>query len=149
NVTISGSGLSGSMTSVCNSGSFSAVVNFTAGDGSKFVSVSQTDASGNTGTASRSFVRDATAPVLAITNPAANSFVGASPVISGTCETGLNVTLNGAGLVAPVVTTCAAGSFSTSVVISAGDGSKTVTATQTDGAGNSGFDSRTFVRDSV
>lgn len=149
NVTLAGSGLSAPVTAACTGGLFSTLVNFTSGDGSKQVTASQTDAAGNTGNGSRTFVRDATGPLLAITSPAVNSFVGATATISGTCETGLNVVLSGTGLASSVSTMCAAGAFSAVVSISAGDGTKQVTATQTDGAGNSSTDSRNFVRDSV
>jgi hypothetical protein len=63
--------------------------------------------------------------------------------VGGTCETGLNVSLTG-DLSAAVNTPCAAGSFSAAVVFSVNNGVKTVTARQTDSAGNVGSDSRNF-----
>jgi hypothetical protein len=148
NVSLSGQ-IAAPITAACPSGTFAATVTLATPDGTKNVTASQTDAAGNTGSDSRSFTLDTAAPVVAITAPAANSYVTATFTVSGTCTSGLNVQLGGAGLTAVTNTACNAGAFSASVTATAGDGSKLVTATQTDAAGNAGSNSRTFLRDST
>ena len=138
--------LSGDITATstaCAAGAWSAAVIFSAGDGVKNVVASQTDGSGNTGSDNRNFNRDNTAPLVAITAPAAGTSTAAGLTVSGTCEAGLNVTLSG-DLTTDVVTACAGGVFSDAVIFTAPLGNKTVTATQTDAAGNIGSDSRVF-----
>jgi len=148
-VTLSGAGVASSSTTSCSSGNFSASVSFSSGDGSKAITVSQTDAAGNAGSASITLVKDTTAPVLAITSPTANSAAQTGVTVAGTCETGLTVTLAGSGLSSSSTTTCASGTFSKAVTFSASDGSKTVTASQTDLAGNVGTVTTTYIKDTA
>ncbi|MDZ4660977.1 MAG: hypothetical protein SGJ18_05085 [Pseudomonadota bacterium] len=146
-VNISGSGVNAPTTATCTNSQFSAALIFSSGDGAKDVLVTQTDSAGNSGSDTRQFNRDNTAPVIAITLPNANAFVQAQENISGTCESGLQVTLSGSGLATSLNTACAAASFSALVTFSNGDGTKSVTASQTDSVGNTGTNSRSFVRD--
>lgn len=148
-VTLAGAGLSASTSTGCAAGTFSQLVNFTAGDGNKVVTATQTDGAGNVGTANRTFIRDTTAPLVAITSPAANTAAQNGLTVGGTCETGLMVNLSGAGISGPVSTACAAGAFSAAITFSAGDGVKNIIASQTDGAGNTGSGNRNFVRDTI
>jgi hypothetical protein len=148
-VQISGSGSASPTTANCNSGTFTGSVTVTAGDGNKQISISQTDAAGNTGTASRTFVRDSTAPVLGFTSPANGSFVQNTVSVSGVCETGFNVSITGTGITAPSNVACNAGSFSASLTLSAGDGSKSISASQTDGAGNVSNDNLNLIKDTT
>ncbi len=143
-VAISGSGVASPINANCQNGGFSASVTFTSGDGVKNVVVAQTDAAGNRGSDNRNFNADTTAPVVAITAPADNAFVSSPVTISGTCETGLSVTINGAGISSPTTTPCNNNSFSGSVTLTAGDGNKVVTASQTDANGNVGSSTKTY-----
>lgn len=145
-VQISGAGVAAQMNTACSNNAFSAVVNFSNGDGAKVVNLSQANANGDVGVASRSFIRDNVAPAVLITAPAAGTQGATGLTVSGTCETGLNVTLSGADLTASVNSACNAGQFSGAVVFAGADGNKTVTATQTDSAGNAGSNSRTFAK---
>jgi hypothetical protein len=147
-VVLSGSGVSTPVNAACSAGNFSGLVTFSSGDGSKIVIAQQNDAAGNTGSDTRTFIRDATAPAVAITAPAANTVGITGLTVSGTCEAGLSVLLNGAGVNSAVTTSCPSGTFSSAIVFSNGDGNKVVTASQTDTAGNTATDSRPFVRDS-
>jgi hypothetical protein len=149
NVTLAGSGVSAAVVTPCASAAFSATVNFTAGSGTKLVTASQTDAAGNIGTDSRNFVSDLTPPTITITAPAANSYLPTTFAVTGACETGFNVTVAGAGVASSVVTSCTAGAYSANMTVSSGEGSKVVTASQTDNAGNVASASRTFLRDTV
>jgi len=149
NVTIAGSGVANSVIVPCASGTFASPILFSAGSGSKAVTASQTDAVGNTGTSSRSFIRDTTSPIVTISSPAASSYVAASFVVQGSCESGLNVVVAGAGVSSPVTVSCASSAYSATVSASTGDGTKVVTATQTDVAGNIGEATRSFVRDAT
>ena len=147
NVTLGGTGVASAVVTSCDNGAFSAAISFSNGSGSKQVTASQKDAAGNTGSASRDFVRDLTPPTITITAPAANSYLPTTFTVQGACETGLPVELGGAGLASPVTAACAAGTYSASVSVSAGDGVKTVTAKQSDSVGNSATASRDFLRD--
>ena len=148
-INLSGAGLSSPATTTCASGTFSQAIVFTAGDGTKAITIGQTDAAGNSGTASINFVEDATAPVLAFTSPAANTSAQTGVTITGTCEAGLTINLSGAGLSSPATTTCASGTFSQAIVFTSGDGTKAITASQTDAAANVGTVTTNFVRDNV
>jgi len=147
-VNISGA-VSAPSTATCASGTFSAPVSFSNGQGNKTLTVSQTNLSGQTGSSSRNFIRDSVAPVISITSPAAGMAVGASVMISGTCESGLSVAIGGAGAAAPVNAACAGGIFSGSVNLSATDGPKQITAGQTDTAGNSASAAVSLTKDTA
>lgn len=148
-VVFSGTGWMSPANTTCTSGTFSAVITFTAGDGSKNLIVSQTSSAGLTGSASRTFVRDTTAPALTIASPAANSAYKSTVTLMGACEAGLNVQIAGSGVAAASSATCTSGAYSASVTLSNGDGSKTVQLSQTDAAGNATTVSRAFVKDTV
>src|SRR5690606_21991613 len=135
-VQITGS-LAASVSTSCVGGNYSAAILFSNGDGNKNIVASQTDATGNTGSANRTFVRDTVAPVISINSPAANSYVSSTAVISGTCESGLQVRIAGDGVSTAVNAACVGNNYSGSIFFTADDGVKTVTASQTDNAGNS------------
>ncbi len=143
-VNISGTGVNGPSATGCNNGQFSSAITFSAGDGTKNVVVSQTDAAGNVGSDNRDFVKDTTAPAILITGPAAGTATRSTINVVGTCATGINVTLAGA-IVAPVTTTCTNGQFGGMVTLASPDGTKNVTASQTDAVGNTGSDNRNFI----
>src|SRR5262249_43170198 len=97
NVVLSGSA---SATVVCGGGTWTANLNFSAvPDGVITVNADHSDAAGNAATsASRTFTKDTAAPTVAITAPAAGSYVNIANKtafsISGTCsENGRNVVL--------------------------------------------------------
>ena len=147
-VNVSGTGVANAGTATCGGGTYSYIVNFTAGDGSKIVQISQMDNASNISQSSRTFMNDTTAPVIAITAPAALANVSGSFMVSGTCENGYLVNFTGdINPVAGVV--CSGGVFSRSVVLNGVDGAKTVNISQTDAAGNTGTDSRNFVLDTT
>lgn len=154
-VVIWGPGVNKSTSTNCMSGAsggaggtFTSAIIFSNEQGNKEVRASQTDAAGNNSTDTRVFVRDSIAPIVKITSPSENSYVDASAIIMGTCESGLDVIISGAVLMSPVTTNCDANTFTVSVNLSAGDSQKQIAATQTDVAGNIGTHSRTFIRDS-
>ncbi|HEY8271230.1 MAG TPA: hypothetical protein VIG33_10115 [Pseudobdellovibrionaceae bacterium] len=150
NVTLAGTGMATPVVVLCSTtGSFSADISFSSGSGVKLVTASQTDSVGNTGTSSRSFARDLTSPTITITAPAANSYLSTNFTLEGACEKGLQVTVTGAGISAPVTVPCATGTYSADLSVSTGEGSKTVTAQQTDLSGNGGQASQTFLRDTL
>src|SRR5690606_25494505 len=119
-ITISGSGVAASSAATCTAGSYSSAITFSNGEGNKDVNVSQTDGAGNSGSASRTFVRDSIAPVVAITSPNAGTNGGTGLTVGGACETGLPVALSGD--ITSTSTACTAGAFSAAVEFSAGLG---------------------------
>jgi nitrogen fixation protein len=118
-------------------------------DGSHTIVASQTDAFGNTGSASLSFTLDTTAPAVAITTiEGGDELINAAETaggiqISGTAEAGSTLTVNGAA-----VSMDGAGHWTTSVT-PAGQGGLLVTAVATDAAGNSSSTSTTLTVDSI
>lgn len=150
---LSGAGLSGPATTTCVAGEYSVVVTLTAGEGNKVITISQTNTIGNTGTVTRTFVRDNTSPLLAFTSPAASDRFQETLVLTGSCGavTGDSsvLSLSGAGLDSPATTVCNAGSFSEEITLTAGEGLKNITVTQVDSAGNSTTINRDFIRDNT
>lgn len=147
-VVISGTGVSATTNASCVGGVFNQAVTLSASEGSKSVTITQTDNASNSTSLNRTFINDTLPPAIAITGPGILTQVQNTLTLTGTCETGINVSITG-DLSAPQVTACAGGAFSQSIILSAGDGVKTITATQTDLAGNSSSASRQFVRDNV
>ncbi len=147
-VTLSGA-ITQSVTTSCTLGSFSANVTLSAPDGNKTVVASQMDSAGNQASDSRTFHRDTTAPLVRFTDPQEGSSAQTGLEVFGQCETGLPVELSGAGLSTPLTVNCSGGTFSAQITFSAGDGTKNIIAKQTDAAGNTGSDSRNFVKDAT
>lgn len=145
-VQIAGAGANASSTATCSNGAFSANVTLSNGDGAKVITVSQTDAAGNTGSVSRTFNKDSVAPVITITSPATDTQAETGLTVVGTCEGTFQVVASGSGLSQNAATACANNSFSLPVLFSNGDGAKTVQVSQTDAAGNTGVSVRNFVR---
>ena len=143
-ISISSSGVVGSpVSTTCAGGGFSQALTLSGADGNKTLNLSSSDAAGNTSTASVTVVRDTTAPPVSIASPAANTvfnnLVGNLP-LTGSCESGLTVNLNG-DVPAGQSTTCSAGAYSFAAgswSLNSGEGTKSVTVSQTDAAGNVG-----------
>lgn len=122
----------------CTAGSFSTSVNVAGlADGPSItVSAAQTNFAG-TGTSSRPTSKDTTAPATPVfTGPADGSFVGsATPTISGTAEPGSTVRVIVGGVT--VCTALAQGNgVWTCTTSTIADGSRSLTTTATDPAGN-------------
>ncbi|MBP7736272.1 MAG: choice-of-anchor D domain-containing protein [Spirochaetes bacterium] len=128
------------------------------GDGTVAITVAAntaSDTAGNTSLAegpSGSLTVDNDAPDVTFTStPTINSSNASGYVVSGTCENGLTVTVT-VGVSVIDTPTCSGGSFTTGTMnvsgVSEGP-SVSVTAEQTDAAGNSGIDSTTVVKDTV
>ena len=143
NVTLTGAGLSSAVTTACDGAHWTASLAFINGDAAVSITSTIADAAGNTSTDTRSFVKDTTNPTLAITSPAAGSYINntnkASFAVSGTCSdpgTG-NVVISGG---ASATVNCVAGtpnSWSASLNFTAAtDGPVSITVTHTDAAGN-------------
>lgn len=148
-VEISGAGVQ-TTTATCSGGSFSKAISFSAGDGAKLVTVKQTNSTTTaTGTDSRSFMRDTVAPALTIAMPAANASAKTSLTLTGACETGLAVNFAGSGVAATSSVSCVSGAYTSLITLSAGDGAKQVTVTQTDAVGNGTTQTRSFTKDNT
>lgn len=146
-ITVSGTNVSVSPAPTCSSGgSYSTTVTLSGSDGNKTLSVAQTDVAGNTTTITRTVVKDATSPLIAFTSPAVDTSAETGLSINGSCESGLSVSITGAGVNSAQSAACSGSAFSANVVFSAGDGSKLVQISQTDAAGNTGSSTRTFIR---
>lgn len=138
-------------------GTFSRALTLTAGEGTKTVSLTQVDRAGNiSGTVSRNFILDTTPPANpAFTTPATNNLrvASASQTVAGTCEASATVRIAGAGVsgTLPITVTCGTGgTFTRAITLTTGDGTKTVSLTQVDRAGNtSGSVSRNFILDTT
>lgn len=146
-VVIWGTGLNQTMTTDCLSGLFSQPVQLSSGDGSKLIRVSQTDSAGNVATAERTVIRDTSAPAIQITMPSENAVIRDQVFISGTCESGENVVISGSGVQATQTVSCSQSQFSATVLVTDGEGSKTIEVSQTDSASNTSSDTLTVVSD--
>ncbi len=148
NVSVSGSV---STTALCVAGVAHADLDLTGvADGTVNLTLSQTDAAGNSSSASRVFTKDTVAPAITITSPAAGSTINVAAAsafaLSGTCsEPGASVEISGA---VTATAACSSGSFSVVLDLSAvADGTVSLTVSQTDLVGNIGTASRSFVKD--
>lgn len=146
NVVISGPGVSAQASVACSGGAFSRTAVFSSGEGTKAFTLTQTDAAGNVTTVNRNFIKDSVAPAVTIASPAANTSAETGLTVTGACESGLNVEINGSGLQAPQSKACASGAYSFDILFSNGEGNKAVTVSQKDAAGNTGSASRNFIR---
>ena len=111
-----------------------------AGQGALAVTAVATDAAGNSASTSTTLTVDTIAPAVAITSTG-GPVNQAAQTISGTGEAGTTITLfdNGAQLQLPTVTVGQNGLWSASVTLA--NGSNSLTATDTDAAGNAGSSS--------
>lgn len=148
-VDVAGSGITNAGAFTCTSGTFSIPITFTGVDGTKSVSVSQTDGIGNTVNVDRDFIRDNVAPNIVISTPAISTAAQSGVTVTGTCETGYNVVFSGTGLANPGSATCTASAYTYNATFTANDGTKNIVVTQTDQAGNIGTTNRNFVKDTT
>ncbi len=137
-VNLSGNILGSPVTTLCAASAYSQAVTLNGGQGLNTISLTQTNAAGTSPTASLNLTLDSTAPVApTITSPINNSFTNTtSQTILGACETGATVNINGALVGAPLTATCVASAYSLAVTLTAANGSKSISATQTDAALN-------------
>ncbi|MCL2542910.1 MAG: Ig-like domain-containing protein [Nocardioidaceae bacterium] len=120
-------------------GSWSMPVTTTLSDGSHTVSATATDASGNTSTAATStFTVDTTVVPPTITSPADGSVTNdTTPAITGKAEPGATVAVSVDGtLVGTTTADPTTGAWSITPTTALGEGQHTVSAVQTDPAGN-------------
>lgn len=119
-------------------------------DGAHTLTASQTDAWGNTGTASLTFTLDTTAPVVTealTTDTSGGSKVTYNDALSGTAEANATVSISIDGGAAVAATANASGAWSYTPA-SLADGAHSVVASETDVAGNTGSSSAlTFTLD--
>ncbi len=152
NVYFSGAGIGATnLYAACTNGTFTAEIgtSFTSGDGPKNVIVTQTNSLGQSGSASRTFVRDNLAPKLTIVSPVAGTEAKAGVQLAGACENSLPVVISGAGVSASSNATCSSGAYSATIIFSANDGVKNVIVSQTDSGGSVTSVNRDFKRDNV
>jgi hypothetical protein len=127
-----GATLSG--TATCTAGAYAVSRNAsTLTDGPVSVSVTQSDVWGNSATATGTTVKDTVVAAPVITAPVGGSIVDANPTISGTGETGATVTVRRSALTVCTATVSAGAWTCASTLTPA---TYTITATQTDAAGN-------------
>ncbi len=147
NVTVAISGATpADVTSLCLTGFYS--VDFNISDivdnpNALEISVSQTDAVGNTGEVTATKIKDMIAPAVSITTTQhGNASNHMSYVVEGLCESDLNVSIAIAGATpASINPLCVGGNYSSSFDISNindDENALTILVSQTDDAGNSG-----------
>jgi hypothetical protein len=120
-------------------GSFTFTLTSALSQGSHTATAKATDTAGNISPPSseRTFTVDSNAPLSpTITSPTAGSYVNTNtPTITGTTESGVVVTVYINGTIACTTNTNGAGSFNCTTSVQS-EGLKIVSATATDGAGN-------------
>ena len=119
----------------CSGGTYSQTINFSDNDGTKNITVDQTDAAGNTTSVTRSFIRDEVAPILTLNSGANPDFTNQNTpnAWGGTCEG--NYTINITGDQSATIS-CSSGSWSWTPSPVTVDGTYSYSLTQTDAAGN-------------
>ncbi|MAV90268.1 MAG: hypothetical protein CL676_02530 [Bdellovibrionaceae bacterium] len=139
----SGGGTPVAVSSVCGSNTWSATANTTSlNDGTVTLNLDHADIAGNSISDNRSFNKDTLVPTFTITSPASMTMFNASNYnslsISGTCnKASATMTLSG-DVSGTLSTTCNGTNFSLSgLTLTGADGTRTITATLSDGAGNS------------
>ena len=147
-VNVGGTGLSTIGTTPCASSTFSTTVSFSAGDGSKNMTVSQTDAAGNVANAAVTVTFDTTSPVLTFTSASiqAQSSSTNTVTFSGSCESSLSIAV---GITDSATATCTSGAWTYTTASVAADALRNYTFTQTDQAGNATTITGSWLRDST
>lgn len=118
-------------------------------DGNYTYVFTQTDAVGNSGSVSATWIRETVPPALTWTSPVAASEFQSTFTAVGNCESGLNIEFGGTGLTSNSTTLCSGGNYAVGLNLSIGDGTKNVVISQTDIAGNTTTLIKNFVRDNV
>lgn len=146
----------GNQSVVCVSQSFSFSVS-QAVDGTYSYAIDQTDLAQNTsGPTNQNWIRDSFAlPMVSITSPSAQPFISNVPelVLTGTCETGLTVVLQGVSSTDVVTPSsrlnlnCVDSAFS--YTITKPDGTYNLTLYQTNGVSNSAQTAKTWTKDTT
>lgn len=148
-VNVSGTGILSPINLTCTAGLYSSDIFFSAGDGTKVITVQQTDAASNVTTVTRNFIRDNVAPALAQTT-LSNPYYSSTNSVTwgGTCEANLPLSLTlAAGDSANF--NCLSGAWSYTTNTQVTDNSRTYVLTHTDEAGNSSSINMVWVRDTV
>ncbi len=119
----------------CTGGTFSQLINFSNGDGTKNIVTSQTDTAGNITSDSRNLIRDEVAPSLAKTGGASPDFTknNTPNQWSGTCEGTYTISVTGDETTSFA---CSSGTWSWTPSPKTVDGNYSYSLIQTDGAGN-------------
>lgn len=119
----------------CTSGSYSQLVNFSDGDGTKIITLSQSDAVGNTTSVSITLIRDEVAPILSKTSGNSPDFTknDTPNTWSGTCEGDYTISVTGSETTS---FTCVSGGWSWTPSAKTVDGIYSYDLVQTDAAGN-------------
>lgn len=119
-------------TTTCTGGIWSYTATPQSSDASRTYTFTQTDAAGNAGTVSATWVRDTIAPNLTFTSSSIFLTSGNSVSFYGSCESGLSITISGA---ATSSVSCIGGTWSYTASQSI-DNTYNYTFTETDYAGN-------------
>lgn len=133
-ITFSG-GIQTTFSIACTTGTYSQLVNFSDGDGTKAITVSQTDAVGNITNVSINLIRDEVAPILAKTSGASPDFTrfNTPNAWAGTCEGNYTISVTGSETTSFA---CSSGSWSWTPTAKTTDGVYSYDLVQTDAAGN-------------
>lgn len=147
NIKYFGQGLLGDITNECVGGIYSQVLFFSAGDGKKNITISQTSPSGNLTKITKSFIRDATPPILTQNLVPSTYYSSKNQVtFGGLCENELPIYVSGAE---SKNITCIAGQWSFTTHSKTEDGIQNYIFTQTDLAQNVGEITAVWIRDTV
>jgi RHS repeat-associated protein len=112
-------------------------------EGHNTISVSATDAAGNTTTLNRHVIKDTTPPSLTVSNPVNGTVTNQSSIsVAGTTSDSTTVTVKVNGI---SVSVGSEGSFSTSVALA--EGNNVITVSATDAGSNNTTVTRTVIRD--
>lgn len=128
-------GIQTTFTIACSGGTYSQLINFSNGDGTKNVTVKQVDVAGNITSISRNLIRDEIPPVMAKTTGNSPDFTRFNQpnAWSGTCEGNFTINVSGAQTTSFA---CTSGTWSWTPTAKTVDGTYNYNLVQTDAAGN-------------
>ncbi|RYF40611.1 MAG: hypothetical protein EOO38_21685, partial [Cytophagaceae bacterium] len=146
---ITGAVLSAQTQMPCGASGLTRTVYLSSGDGSKAISIVESDTAGNTGSTSISVVNDTTAPLLTQTTASPTSYSKIDTLtLGGACES-TRIVIVSLGGVEDGRYTCAGSLWSYTTTAKTTDATRVYTITEADGAGNTSSVSTTWVRDTV
>lgn len=139
-VNVSGSLMMSPVTTTCaGNNTYSRAVTLSSGDGAKTINVTQTNGASTSSQATLTLNLDMVAPSApTVTSHTSGATVTATAqTLAGACEAQATVTISGNITGSPVTLTCGGGNnYSRAITLTSGNGSKSISLTQQDRAGN-------------
>lgn len=146
----SGTGIISDTTINCTTGNYNQTLFLSVGEGSKDISVSQTDLANNTVTVNLSIERDNTPPMITQTTVPSPSHTALDSItFGGACEGTAPITVKRGGVTESTIVACTTNTWSYTVATQTTDATRSYTFSQSDTAGNEGVAGSQWIRDTT